>query len=265
MSRASPRIYCGNNALDPRLLDGTYIIGRRYDCLRKGVGIGLHMPLDPAFSMPYAQIVPDKIYCGNADVCPDEYDRLGTLHGCVQKGVGVGRSIIAKRAGGAPPPPPPPHYSKKSPRGAPPSRYSKKSPSNLSSKSSKGPAPQPTRTKGSPPQPTSSKGPAPQPTRTKGSPPKQSSTSIYPSIVQGNVQREKIYATKQFGARSSPVKRTLTRIETVGTIATIMSLLGATKKEVSNYIKSSETNYTSSKPTFPKSRLLSTLPVKTQR
>lgn len=90
-------IYCGNNALDSSLIDGSKVIGSRYACFKKGVGVGLYMPTDQSFLLPYAQIVPEKIYCGKSNVCPDGYDRLGSLHGCMQKGFGLGRTLKAKK------------------------------------------------------------------------------------------------------------------------------------------------------------------------
>ena len=39
-------MYCGNNADHPDLLSGNKVIGNRYGCLMKGIGRGLHQPVD---------------------------------------------------------------------------------------------------------------------------------------------------------------------------------------------------------------------------
>ena len=33
-----------------------------------------------------------KIYCGNSNTLPDEYDDFGTLYTCLQKGFGAGKN-----------------------------------------------------------------------------------------------------------------------------------------------------------------------------
>jgi hypothetical protein len=84
-------IYCGNNALHPDLVNGTKILGSRYQCLRKGVGTGLNLPFDPDYGGPYAPIDNRRIYCGNAVDLPDGYDSMGNLAQCLQRGVGIGK------------------------------------------------------------------------------------------------------------------------------------------------------------------------------
>ena len=91
------QIYCGNNRLDVRLVNGTLVLGNRYSCLRKGVGVGLHLPRDPAMNDPYEPIDDTKVYCGNSDNLPDGYDRNGTNSECFRKGVGTGKKIRASR------------------------------------------------------------------------------------------------------------------------------------------------------------------------
>jgi hypothetical protein len=92
-----PPIYCGNNALDTDLVSGNKVIGTRYQCLRKGVGIGNNLPYDHKFTLPYAPIDTTKIYCGNSVALPGGYDRFGNLHQCMQKGVGVGKRLRANQ------------------------------------------------------------------------------------------------------------------------------------------------------------------------
>jgi hypothetical protein len=85
------QIYCGNNSLHPDLVNGIKVLGSRYQCLRKGIGTGLNLPLDPDYGGPYAPIDNRRIYCGNAVVLPDGYDSMGNLSQCLQKGVGIGK------------------------------------------------------------------------------------------------------------------------------------------------------------------------------
>ena len=89
-------IYCGNNANDPDLLSGNIIKGNRYLCFKKGVGKGLSLPIDKNWTYDYKPIDNRKMYCGNKNL-PKDYDYLGNLSQCLQKGVGVGKSIKIKQ------------------------------------------------------------------------------------------------------------------------------------------------------------------------
>ena len=93
----SSSIYCGNNARDVDLVSGTKTLGTRYKCLRAGVGVGLNLPVDPNYRGVYEPINKDKIYCGDKKRLPKEYDNLGTLPHCLQKGVGIGKLKKANR------------------------------------------------------------------------------------------------------------------------------------------------------------------------
>lgn len=84
-------IYCGNNALDSDVMNGTSQLGTRYSCMRKGIGTGLNLPYDAKYAGEYEPIDNRKIYCGNGDNLPDGYDRLGNLSQCLQKGVAIGK------------------------------------------------------------------------------------------------------------------------------------------------------------------------------
>jgi hypothetical protein len=84
-------IYCGNNALHPDLLNGTKIMGTKYQCLKKGIGSGLNAPFDADYALPYQPIDDRKIYCGNQNLLPPGYDRMGNAPQCLQKGVGIGK------------------------------------------------------------------------------------------------------------------------------------------------------------------------------
>lgn len=84
-------IYCGNNALDSDIVNGTSQLGTRYSCMRKGIGTGLNLPYDAKYAGEYEPIDNRKIYCGNGDNLPDGYDRLGNLSQCLQKGVAIGK------------------------------------------------------------------------------------------------------------------------------------------------------------------------------
>jgi hypothetical protein len=96
--RRTPTIYCGNNRLHPDLQNGNAIQGTRYRCLQKGFGVGYHViPLDVNMLLPYEPIYDEKIYCGNSDDLPQDYDRFGNLPSCFQKGVGVGKKKRAQQ------------------------------------------------------------------------------------------------------------------------------------------------------------------------
>lgn len=93
--------YCGSNRLNPQLIGngGNKTIGTRNDCLRKGIGVGLHMPVDLNYNNPYQPIDNRRFYCGNGNL-PNGYDANGTLQQCFATGVGVGRRQLAQRANG---------------------------------------------------------------------------------------------------------------------------------------------------------------------
>ena len=86
-----PGIYCGNNRETTELKNGNLQLGTRYSCLRKGIGKGLNEPKDPAYAGKYDPIDKRKIYCGNQNTLPDNYDSLGNLPQCLQKGIGIGK------------------------------------------------------------------------------------------------------------------------------------------------------------------------------
>jgi hypothetical protein len=83
-------MYCGNNRLDQRVIDGKLVIGNRYQCLRQGINKGLSLP---PYSGSYDPIFKEKVYCGKKNVLPAGYDRFGSNSQCFQKGIGVGKRI----------------------------------------------------------------------------------------------------------------------------------------------------------------------------
>lgn len=89
-------MYCGNNRRNPDVLSGQKIIGNRYGCFKQGIGIGRHLPYDPAYGNRFVPVDSRKIYCGKAKVIPAGYDYMGSNTMCLQKGVGVGKAITAK-------------------------------------------------------------------------------------------------------------------------------------------------------------------------
>lgn len=91
------QLYCGNNRLYHGIVNGTHRIGTRHRCLRRGVGIGLNLPVDNTPDTGYEPIDPRRVYCGNQNLLPDQYDLFGTLPQCLQKGVGVGRRMARER------------------------------------------------------------------------------------------------------------------------------------------------------------------------
>jgi hypothetical protein len=94
--------YCGNNLNYSGLLAGTHVLGTNYQCMRKGIGVGSHLPYDSAYAGAYAPVDPRRFYCGNAAVPPAAggYLAVGSPSKCLQVGVGVGK---VKRAAMGPP------------------------------------------------------------------------------------------------------------------------------------------------------------------
>ena len=89
--------YCGNNLNFPGLESGTHVIGTNYECLRKGIGIGSHLPYDSDYAGEYLPIDQRRFYCGNEPVPPAEggYFAVGSPSKCMQIGVGIGKSSVA--------------------------------------------------------------------------------------------------------------------------------------------------------------------------
>lgn len=84
------KIYCGNNKYE---LTINKRLGTPYECLKKGVGLGLYSNLIN-YNPNYAPIVKNDIYCGN-DILPKE-KVLGTSPQCFRKGIGIGKYIQYK-------------------------------------------------------------------------------------------------------------------------------------------------------------------------
>jgi hypothetical protein len=95
-----PIKYCGNNGNFPGLINGTHVIGTNYECLRKGVYVGSHLPYDDVYSQPYNPIDNRRIYCGNNVNLPPNYFAIGSPSKCLQVGVGIGK---VQRANMGPP------------------------------------------------------------------------------------------------------------------------------------------------------------------
>ncbi|AHL67589.1 hypothetical protein DH26_gp096 [Chloriridovirus anopheles1] len=97
-ARGDRDVYCGNNALNYDIINGTKLIGTRYQCFKKGVGAGLKEPILQPLD-DYAPIDQTKIYCGKRDTLPADKDRFGTASECLRKGFGVGQKIKFEREG----------------------------------------------------------------------------------------------------------------------------------------------------------------------
>ena len=91
-------IYCGNNSLSKELTSKQKRRGSRYDCFRKGVGIGLYQPLDKTYADKYKAIDKRRLYCGKARGLPTGYSIMGSPSMCLQHGVGVGKKLKAKKS-----------------------------------------------------------------------------------------------------------------------------------------------------------------------
>lgn len=88
-------MYCGTNALDRDIVNGTKRLGTRYSCLKRGIGRGYHLPADDKYLGEYEPLDNTRKYCGNANALPEGYDRFGTIHECHTMGIGAGRKIKA--------------------------------------------------------------------------------------------------------------------------------------------------------------------------
>ena len=90
--------YCGNNASNPKIVNGTHVVGSLYKCLKKGVGVGKYvLPFDPSYLLPYNPIDNRKYYCGTKQGVPNGYFARGSPSLCFRKGVGVGKKLNARQ------------------------------------------------------------------------------------------------------------------------------------------------------------------------
>ena len=85
-------MYCGNNASLPGLIAGTHFIGTNYQCLKKGIGVGFHLPYDTQYSLPHTPIDGRRFYCGTNNVVPPLYSGVGSPSKCLATGIGVGKA-----------------------------------------------------------------------------------------------------------------------------------------------------------------------------
>lgn len=77
-------IYCGKSPQLPK----TYThFGSQYACLKKGIGIGLHLQNK---NLPNPKHSTRRLYCGNKTPIPKGYDGVASPYTCLRKGVGVG-------------------------------------------------------------------------------------------------------------------------------------------------------------------------------
>jgi hypothetical protein len=91
-------IYCGNNLFE--LQTSGRRVGTSYECLKKGIGYGLHMDLSD-FNPNYRAIIADNTYCGNGTPPPGKI--TGTPTSCLRKGIGIGKKLQYDRRGIIPP------------------------------------------------------------------------------------------------------------------------------------------------------------------
>lgn len=87
-------IYCGNNRHE---LSRGKRLGTPYECLKQGVGVGLHSSLK-GFNPSYDPIIQDATYCGTS-VNPPPGKTIGTPTQCLMKGVGIGKRLQYERGG----------------------------------------------------------------------------------------------------------------------------------------------------------------------
>jgi len=93
MGNRHSNVYCGNNGANTNGKP----IGTKNECLRVGIGKGLHLPCNPSYSGEYDPIDDRRTYCGNNEDLPDDYDIMGSASMCLKKGIGLG---MARRAEG---------------------------------------------------------------------------------------------------------------------------------------------------------------------
>ena len=93
-------IYCGNNAMQPDLVNGTARAGSRLECLRRGFGSGFYSAVDLSFLQPYQPIDARRKYCGDQEILPDGYDMFGNAPSCFQKGWATGKRSRAMNPNG---------------------------------------------------------------------------------------------------------------------------------------------------------------------
>lgn len=91
------KIYCGTQEQLPPEYTAK---GTRYQCLRKGVGVGLHLPRERIDALKEGgDKNKPKTYCGNSQVLPPDYVSFATPYACLRKGVGVGMWTQKRRNG----------------------------------------------------------------------------------------------------------------------------------------------------------------------
>lgn len=86
-------IYCGNNLYEV----GAKRIGTPYECLKKGIGQGLHSNLT-GFNPNYQAIIADNSYCGTGSLPRGK--QMGSPTSCLRKGVGIGKRLQYDRIDG---------------------------------------------------------------------------------------------------------------------------------------------------------------------
>lgn len=86
-SKMSSKIYCGNNAYDI----GDRRLGTRYECLKMGIGKGLHSDLK-GYNPNYRAIDETNTYCGTKET-PPPGKVFGTRTDCLRKGIGIGKKL----------------------------------------------------------------------------------------------------------------------------------------------------------------------------
>ena len=89
-------IYCGNNAKSKKLTKEKYKIGKSYECLRKGIGVGKNLPLNTDMLGPYKPIKKRTFFCGKkSNWDRQKYDRIGDPTECLRAGIVIGQKLKA--------------------------------------------------------------------------------------------------------------------------------------------------------------------------
>lgn len=92
MRKKERGVYCGNNAKSKKLTIEKFKIGKPYQCLRKGIGVGLNLPLNTDMVGPYKPLRKRSFFCGKkANIDKDKYDRMGDPTECLRAGIVIGQ------------------------------------------------------------------------------------------------------------------------------------------------------------------------------
>lgn len=71
-------------------------LGTPQQCLKKGIGVGLNLPIPSDYPRRYKPIIPSNSFCGKKENKPLG-KKMGSVGDCFRKGVGVGKKLQMER------------------------------------------------------------------------------------------------------------------------------------------------------------------------